>query len=196
MRIVSSADQALPASSAVSSPSIGDAESHTVPVFEAVRLFISSGSMAEVARHFKVPVYDIKKLARTAEWARELHDLRVAEAAQMDTSLTSILDSTLSQLSERVDEGNPVWTPEGVRYVPLTSTELVRVADVVFDKRQLLRGDATAIVSGDGDVVNRKLEQLARGLRALGAKDLSFIDLPVEKVKGPRSEEVLLSAAG
>jgi hypothetical protein len=164
-------------------------------MLEAVRLFISSGSMAEVARHYRVPVYEIKKLSRTALWAQELHDLRLAEMAELDTRLSSVLDSTLSQLIERVDEGNPVMTASGVQYLPLSSNDLVRVMDVVFDKRQLVRGDATAIVASGGEVANKKLERLAQRLRALGANDPDLIDVPVEKVAGPKSEEDLRSAA-
>jgi len=145
------------------------------PELEAVRLFAKTGSLAAVSREMNVPIFELKKLSRSDWFQRELAELRRAEAAQLNAELTRLHDSTLAQLKDRLERGDVVFTGTGLRRVPLSASTLARVADTVFNQRQLVRQQPTAIVE-DG---NKKLEALARQLRALGAKDPGMIDIEV-----------------
>ena len=74
-----------------------------------------------------------------------------------------MLDKTLVALEDRLDNGDQVMTAMGLQNVPLSAKDLIRLADVVFDKRQLVRNLPTQI---DGD--SSKLASLAEKLSQLG----------------------------
>lgn len=172
------------------------ADPHNTPdALEAVRLFSLHGSLARVAADLHCSLYELKKLSRTDWWAREYAEIQRAEAAQLNVTLTKILDTTLEKLEDRVTEGDFLFAGGKLQRVPLSASTLARVVEIVFDKRQLVRQLPTAIVeSGE----NSKLEQLAQKLRALGAKDpdllgQSIIDIPAAEL--PQQERTLRSAA-
>jgi hypothetical protein len=154
-------------------------ERESIPLIEAVRLFVHTGSLAEVARTLNVPIYDLKKVSRSETWARELAEMQRAEAAALNVKLTTLLNSTLDGLEDRLTNGDMQVVGGVMRRVPLAASTLARVAEVVFDKRQLVRQLPTAIVEAD----NKKLEGLARQLRALGAKDVTLLEDEVEEVE-------------
>lgn len=174
MRIVSAAN-GVPTTPTV--PSAGGPE---IDALEAVRLFSRTGSLAKVAEELDVPIYELKKLSRTEFWQRELMELQRAEAALQNVQLTTILDSTLSAMEDRVKNGDFYVAKGGkVGRSPLNAATLARVADSVFNMRQLLREQPTSIV----DVENKKLSNLAAQLRALGAKDVSLLDIAVPQIE-------------
>lgn len=135
----------------------------------AVRLYLHTGSIAEVGRQLSVTVYELNKLTRTQWWMQELRLLRTIEQAQLDTSLTEILNVTLAELKQRLEFGEDYYDKEGnMRNRPLPAATLCRIADVVFDKRQLIRGLPTAVTNEGGKLQDLadKLEQLGRAQSA------------------------------
>jgi len=129
----------------------------------AVQLFSQTGNLAQVARELEMTIYELQKLTRTAWWMEELALLRREEMALTNVTLTRLLDKTLVALEDRLDNGDAVLTLTGKEMVPLDAKTLIRIADVVFDKRQLVRNLPTVI---DGD--SSKLASLAEKLARLG----------------------------
>lgn len=165
-----------------------------IPFLEAVRRFAACGSLARVAEELSVPIYELKKLSRTEIWGRELAELQRAEAAQLNVTLTRLFDATLSGLSDRLENGDIQVIGGITKRVPLSANTLARVAEVVFDKRQLVRQLPTSIIETD----NRKLEGLAQRLRALGARDITLLDVDVESIEKaalPSQESALRETA-
>ncbi len=190
---------------------VTDLEVRVPDALEAVRLFAQTGSLARVAAELKCSLYELKKLTRTEFWQRELHDLQIAEAAELNVRMTRLFNSTLEQLEDRLqngdfilgagmsltknEKGELVSAGGALKRVPLPASTLARVAEIVFDKRQLVRQLPTSIM-GVGE--NSKLEQLGRQLRALGAKDPdllseAIIEIPAREMPG--QESALRSAA-
>lgn len=132
---------------------------------EAVRLYSLTGSLAKVSRELGVPLYELTKLTRTQWWQDELAALRREEMALTNASLTRVFDQTLAQIEDRLTNGDFTVSQGGaLRRVPVSASTLARLADMVFDKRQLVRNEPT-IIAGDND----KLARLADKLRRLGA---------------------------
>jgi len=129
----------------------------------AVQLFSQTGNLAQVARELEMTIYELQKLTRTSWWMEELALLRREEMALTNVTLTRLLDKTLVALEDRLDNGDAVLTLQGKEMVPLDAKTLIRIADVVFDKRQLVRNLPTVI---DGD--SSKLASLAEKLARLG----------------------------
>lgn len=146
-----------------------------IDALKAVRLFAQTGSLALVARELNVPIYELKKLSRTEFWARELGELQRAEAALLNVKLTKLFDTVLEKIENRLTHGD--IGPMGMR-MPMNGMTLARVADSIFEKRQLIRELPTAIVGED----NKKLSLLAQRLRALGAKDIDLLDIDAQEI--------------
>lgn len=151
---------------------------------QACHMYADTGNLAKVARHFKVTVYELNKLARTIQWQDEAVRYRKENAAKLDATYTRVLDTALLALEDRIVHGEVVGVAKDgtERRMPVTASVLTRVADSVFIKRQLLRNEPTAI-AGDTD----KMNILAQKLRALGAKDPSIIDGAISEV--PREQQ-------
>jgi hypothetical protein len=130
---------------------------------KAVQLFAQTGNLAQVARELEMTIYELQKLTRTQWWMDECALLRREEMALTNVCLTRLLDKTLEALEDRLDNGDKVMTAFGVQAIPLDAKTLIRLADVVFDKRQLIRNLPTVI---DGDA--SKLASLAEKLSRLG----------------------------
>jgi hypothetical protein len=141
--------------------------------------YFRTGSMAAVSREFGLTLYDLKKLSATSWWAEELTALRREEAAQLNVKFSKVLGSAMGQIEERLEKGNVVIVQGRARYVPLTAAELTRLVDVVFDKRQLLRGEAT-VIAGD----NKKLASLAEKLKVLGHAPTVTFDMESHRPEG------------
>lgn len=176
MRVVSVLEQSPGEVQELSGEGIGNADG--IDVLKAVRLFAESGSLAAVARTLNVPIYALKKLSRTEMWMRELADLQAAEAALLNVKFSQILGLALDQMEDRLTHGDFTVSAGKLVRSPLAAPTLARIADCVFDKQRLLRDLPTAIVGGD----NKKLATLAQHLRALGAKDIAYLDMEPEEI--------------
>lgn len=130
----------------------------------ALILFSRYGSLSRVAREIGCDISRLMELVRTDWWHSELQQLRREEQMLANVQLSRIVNKTLNQIEDRLDNGQIKLDALGREVnVPLSANELVRIFDTVFDKRQLLNGDATAIVAD-----NRRLEKLNDKLSRLG----------------------------
>lgn len=151
-----------------------------IPGHEAVRLYLKTGSLAAVSRELGVTIYELQKLAKTQWWTDEIGALRRIEQAQLDSSLSEILGLALTKLVKAMTDGEDAVTSEGVPYIkPVSAAVLVRIADTVFDKRQLLRGLPTALSNESS-----KLTELAAKLEELGRAQASRTIEPAESADG------------
>jgi hypothetical protein len=141
---------------------------------EAVRLYVLHGTYTAVSRALLIPVAELTKWSRTVWWQDEVTLLRREEAAILDAKLTKLHGHTIEALLDRVENGERVWSAKLGAEVraPMKSTDIAKVAHIVFTERQLLRNEPTAIAGDTG-----KVQVLADKLRALGAKDLAIIEM-------------------
>lgn len=142
--------------------------------------YVLSGSLADCARKFETTVYELGKLTKTEWWIQELAAIQRESTAIADAKMTSILDTTLDEIAERLENGDEVITSQGlVRRKKLDANSLTRIYTAVFDKRQLARGQPTAI-----EGANEKMAQLADRLRQLGLRT----PLTLDHDDGPEAE--------
>lgn len=132
---------------------------------EAVRQYAETGSLAKVSRSLGIAIYELQKLQKTDWWQAELAALRREESAMKNATLTRIHNLTLSALEDRLEHGDLVMRGNGFVRVKLCGRDLARISEAVFKQRQLLIGEPTSIES------NKKIEELANKLRALGGRD-------------------------
>lgn len=162
-----------------------DLEEEVTWELAACRHYAETGSITETARHFHKTHYQIKKLMATAWWQDEVSRVRQEAVVKADAGYSKLLDLSIEQLLDRVVKGEITGVKEnkvtGVveeKRVPLKVLDLVRINDLAFMKRALIRNEPTDIQGG-----TQSLTVLAQKLRALGAKDPSIIDLPMQEVR-------------
>lgn len=138
---------------------------------KALHMYSQSGSLAAVARSLSVPLYELQKLSRTDWWKQELAAIQREEAAVQNVKMSRILDKTLVEIEDRLENGDQVLHQGRLVRTKVSSGNLAKLANVIFDKRQLLQGLPTQI-----DGTNDKLQMLADRLRALGLRDVSDLN--------------------
>ena len=82
-------------------------------------------------------------------WAEAIIKIQKVQQSELDTVMTDAINQAIFQMTDRINNGDYVRdtkTGEIVR-VPMKGKELAVSAAVVFDKRSLIRGDATSISS-------------------------------------------------
>ena len=148
----------------------------------AIRAYLKTGSLAATSRELGIPLLLVRKMAATQSWAEELGLLRRTEQAVLDTQLTKILNTTLSELEQRLAFGEEVFDKEGGSHMrPLNGATLVRIMEAVFEKRQLIRGLPTALNNESS-----KLTELAAKLEELGrAQSMRTIEAEPTARSGP-----------
>lgn len=124
------------------------------------------GSIVDTARKFGETAYGLAQLMATPWWQREYAFLRREQMAQENVRLTSLWSKTLDQIEDVLTYGEEVQTKHGdVVRKTLSASALARLAEVLFDKRQIVRNEPTVIV--DNNSVS-KLDELAQKLARLG----------------------------
>tara|TARA_R110000850_G_C9889394_1_gene458692 strand:+ start:83 stop:715 length:633 start_codon:yes stop_codon:yes gene_type:complete len=121
----------------------------------AATYYSVTGSSLQAAERCKqagsdIPASTIRKWKnQSAWWKPVLHEVRKAKQEELDAKLTNIIMEGTDQLADRIINGNHKLNSRtgDVERVPMSSNELSRDAiGIPFDKRALMRGDATSRV--------------------------------------------------
>jgi len=112
----------------------------------AVNLYLQTGSIYQVQKLTGIPKTTLQQWRHSEWWGEVVRQIRDDSNAVQEAQMSKTLDTTLSKLNERLEQGDPVWSKDhGIEYVPLKSRDLAYVAQVLFDRRQLLRGGNVAV---------------------------------------------------
>ncbi len=105
------------------------------------------GNLEKASKYANVP-YDIVRdwHTRSAWWTSEFEKIRAAKQDELDSTFTTILHDCMSHLKKRLVEGDVILDKNNeLINIPVKAKDLAVIGAVVFDKRQLLRGNATKI---------------------------------------------------
>ena len=130
------------------------------PLIEA-----ATGVPAQTIRHW-----------RLQDWFRELVDeLQREDDLEVDAKFTKILSKSLDTISDRLDNGDFQYDPRTGKFVrkQIPAKDATRIADVMFDKRNLLRGKPTSISGKQEQISDRLLKLAVEFERFVNAKDVT-----------------------
>lgn len=141
---------------------------------EVATLYAALGDAKKVSELAEVPVSTIKNWRKQLWFYELLKEIREENNEKIDSNFTSIIESALYQLSDRVENGDFVFNAkmELVRK-PLSGKDLSLVAAINIDKRQLLRGEPTSrseSVSTEDEKALSRVEKLAETFESLAKK--------------------------
>ena len=143
--------------------------------------------MIEVATG--VPTQTIRHW-RTMDWFKDLvAELQREDDYSADAKLTKIVNKALDTVVDRLENGDFMFDPKSQKFVrkPLLARDVTKIADTMFDKRNLLRGKPTSI-SGKQEQISDRLAKLAiEFARFVNAKEIKA-EVVVEEL--PVIEEI------
>lgn len=127
---------------------------------EAATLWAATRNWNLVSELTGISVAKLKKLKEEPFWENVVSRVVKDKNDVLDAELTGIIHKCAEQIQERLTKGDPrVNYKTGEIYeVPLDARGLAMVMGILFDKRQLVRGEATSrteTISAD-----KRLEQL------------------------------------
>ena len=108
---------------------------------------------------------------RMQEWFKDLvEEIQREDDYQADAKLTKIVSKSLDTIVDRLENGDFTYDYKEKQFVrkPLSTRDVVKMADIMFDKRNLLRGKPTTISGKEqvGDRLLKLAEEFARFAQA------------------------------
>lgn len=129
--------------------------------YEAVAVFIATGSPTETAIQTKIPYETIKKWRKQDWWAEKVKELQDEDYSRLDAKISKTIDKALDELIDRVDKGDSMYDPRTGKIVrvPAKMRDVNKAFDSLLEKRQLLRKQPTKIVQQESTA--NQLQNLA-----------------------------------
>lgn len=114
----------------------------------AVLAYIITGTSRGVFLHTGIPAGTVRRWKHKAAWWPDaVSQMRKRKQDEVDSKLTGALDRIIDNLMDRVDNGDVVMNKDGGQErKPIAGRDLAIIMGVTFDKRALMRGDATSRV--------------------------------------------------
>ena len=129
-------------------------------------LYVSGTPIREAARIVGIKEVTAKAWRRTDWWAKVEASARLVASQTADRKLSKVLDMALSKITDRIKGGDPYTAQGEVRFKPVTAKDLAIIMGVVYDKRALIRGEATTL-TGDAKTEEQRLEELSAAFKEI-----------------------------
>ena len=131
-------------------------------------LYVSGTPIREAARAVGIKEVTAKAWRRTDWWGKIESSARMVASQTADRKLSKVLDLALANLVDRIKIGDPYTAQGEVRFKPVTAKDLAIITGVVYDKRALIRGEATGIM-GEVKTEEERLEELSEAFKEISA---------------------------
>lgn len=147
---------------------------------EAATIYAVTKSWEAVRDLVGMPIHAAKKFSEEPWWDSVVSKVKKEKNELLDAKITEVLETSLTVVKDRLDNGEYVFdrkTKELDR-VPVRMRDAAYTAETLFDKRQLLRGEATTNTGA-----------LSSDQKLLALKE-QFERLAVSKGINPKSETI------
>lgn len=150
---------------------------------EACTLYIALGTVDDVSRLVGVPANVIRQW-KTEQWWIEITSQVTRELDdQLSSKFTSIVNSALDKLSEVLEKGNKIYFVKTDKFVevPLSGSDLAKIAAAFTDKRQLIQGKPTTrseTVTSDDRLKDlaKRFEQFTKAKEVVQEKEVEVVN--------------------
>lgn len=152
-------------------------------VIEAAKIYIVHGTLAAVSKEMKIPYTTVRVWSQKDWWPILLEEIKYLKNIQLDGQYTSILEKSLKAVIERLEHGDEVVVGKQLRRRKVSARDAALISAIMFDKRQLLRGDPTQIAQNNFSVDDR-LAKLQDTFEELAKKANEKVINPPEDFEG------------
>ena len=107
---------------------------------EALRAFLVSGSSTVVSRITGIHVNTIDNWRKQDWWNEELRKLREDDNLQLGSRLRKVLDTTMDQLTDRLENGDYMYNPRTgkLERVPVKLRDITHANNSLIEKKLLI----------------------------------------------------------
>ena len=112
---------------------------------------------------------------RTTDWFKDLvEQIQREDDYEVDAKLTKIVSKSLDVVVDRLENGDFMYDFKREEFIrkPLFARDVARIADSMFDKRNLLRGKPTSISSKQEQISDRLAKLALEFERFVNAKEV------------------------
>lgn len=162
---------------------------------EAVMAYMVTGTSRKASKICGVPEGTIRWWkSQSLWWDDTMSECRKKKQDELDAMTTNVIHQAVEQIANRITHGNKKFTKDGEEYsAPLTAQELAMVTGIIFDKRQLIRGDPTshAQTSSDADKLDKlreEFQKMAHEVQGHNAKIINDVEYSEETTDGRKSK--------
>ena len=145
---------------------------------ELVMAYLTTGNLKQAAKITGLDYAKVRKWKETANWWNgAVQECQTRLQEELDAALTGIIHKATAEIEDRIVNGDHVYSAKNDKIirVPVPAKSLAVTMAVVFDKRQLLRGEATSRVEkvSEEEKLNRLQKQFEQMARQIQAKDIT-----------------------
>jgi len=115
--------------------------------YECVCLWLTGIPLTQVAVEANVPVNTVREW-RTMKWWNDIvDDIRSEDKQRLDAKLSNMLDKTLDEMMDRLENGEYVYDQKSgkLKRSPVKLRDTTTTFNTLMDKRQLIRKEPTKI---------------------------------------------------
>lgn len=125
---------------------------------KACMLYAAEGNMAEVSRKTGLEYQTLKTWKTYEWWPVALDWCRRHKQDELDGMLTGVIQDAVLEVADRIKEGDWIVKKDGGRErLPMKGREIAITLGVLYDKRALIRGQATSHTSNVGQDTKLKI---------------------------------------
>lgn len=155
----------------------------------AVMIYVTTGTIKASAKKAGIPQQTLQHWKQHAEWWDDtVRECRKKKQDELDAMYTEVIHDIVEQVHDRVINGDTKVDKNGNQYkLPMGGKDLAITMAVTFDKRQLLRGEATSRVEKVTE--KDRIERLANSFKVMAQKmkdqgfDTKVIEAEIEEVE-------------
>lgn len=116
---------------------------------EAVNLYLQVGTIADVSRILNIPNSTIINWKERGSWWNDIvQRYRQDKQIELDTKLTNSIHTVINEIADRLDNGDEKPNKYGeLQRIPVSARDLSVILNTLYEKRALIRGEATSIKS-------------------------------------------------
>lgn len=112
---------------------------------------------------------------RLQDWFKDLiSEIQREEDNEVDAKFTRIVNKSLDAIIDRLENGDFMFNSKENKFVrkPLVARDINRIADTMFDKRNLIRGKPTSISAKQEQITDRLSKLALEFERFVKAKEI------------------------
>jgi hypothetical protein len=129
-------------------------------------LYVSGTPIREAARATGINENLAKTWRRLPWWLKVETSARMVASQTADRKLSRVLDDALAKLKTRIEVGDPFTSAGEVKFKPVSAKDLAIILGVVYDKRALIRGEATQL-TGEAKTEEERLKDLEKAFKEI-----------------------------
>ena len=111
---------------------------------KAAMLYAMEGNLSAVARKMEINYDTIRMWKDTPWWPLAVNECRDKKQDELDSMLSKVIFNAVNEIADRVQKGDFISKKDGtVGRLPMKGRELASTLGVLYEKRALIRGQAT-----------------------------------------------------